>query len=381
MQPTRGATHVLRFELGAGPRAGQFSGMRILLSLAMLIASVASAAEIRTIAGTGAKGFSGDGGSAASAQLNNPFGIARGPDGALYVCDTDNHRIRKIVPEGKIITVAGSGQRGWSGDGGPALQAALNEPYEVRFDKAGNVFWVERMSHTVRKLDAKTGVISTIAGTGTPGFGGDDGPATAAKLNQPHSIAFDAAGDLYICDILNHRVRKVEMKTGIIRTFAGTGEKKTAPDGSKFTGAPFNGPRAMDFDAKGQMWLALREGNALYRLDLQAGTLHHVAGAGGKPGFTGNGGPAKKAVLGGPKGVSIAADGRVYLADTETHSIRYYDPAKDTVELLAGTGEKGDGPEPDPLQCKMGRPHGVFVDTDGSVLVGDSEAHRVRRVK
>jgi streptogramin lyase len=354
--------------------------MRLLCLHAALTLSV-SAAEIRTIAGTGAKGFSGDGGPADKAQVNNPFGLVRGPDGALYICDTDNHRIRKITTDGRISTVAGTGERGWSGDGGPALQARLNEPYEVCFDTAGNLFWVERMSHTARKLDLKSGVISTVAGSGVAGFGGDGGPASAAKLSQPHSLGFDAAGDLYICDIANHRIRKVDMKSSVISTFAGNGEKKTAPDGSKYSGASLFGPRALAFDKQGTMWLALREGNALYRLDPKAGTLHHVAGAGGKPGFAGNGGPAKAAVLGGPKGVSIAPDGRVYLADTESHSIRYYDPAKQTIEVLAGTGQKGDGPEGDPLQCKMGRPHGVYVDTDGSILIGDSEAHRVRRVK
>ena len=354
--------------------------MRLLSLLSALTLSV-SAAEIRTVAGTGVKGFSGDGGPAEKAQLNNPFGIARGPDGALYICDMDNHRIRKIATDGKISTVAGSGERGWSGDGGPALQAKLNEPYEVCFDPAGNVFWVERMSHTARKLDVKSGLIITVAGSGTMGFEGDGGPATEAKLNQPHSIGFDGAGDLYICDILNHRIRKVDMKTGIISTFAGTGEKKTAPDGSKFSGAPLFGPRAFGFDKQGSMWLALREGNALYRLDLKAGTLHHMAGAGGKAGFSGNGGPAKTAVLGGPKGVSIDAAGRVFLGDTESHSVRYYDPAKQTIEVLAGTGQKGDGPEGDPLRCKLARPHGVYIDHDGSMLIGDSEAHRVRRVK
>jgi streptogramin lyase len=353
--------------------------MRILFLLLALTIS-GTAAEIHTIAGTGVKGFSGDGGPAAAAQLNNPFGIARGPDGALYICDMENHRIRKISPEGKISTVAGTGERGWSGDGGAALQAKLNEPYEVCFDRAGNVFWVERMSHTARKLDVKTGIISTIAGSGTMGFSGDGGPAVAARLNQPHSLGFDRNGDLYICDIANHRIRKVDMKTDIITTFAGNGEKKTAPDGAKFAGAPLFGPRALALDAKGDMWLALREGNALYRLDLAAGTLRHVAGVGGKAGFAGNGGPAKAAVLGGPKGVSIDSKGRVYLADTESHSVRYYDPAKQTIELLAGTGQKGDGPEGDPAQCKFSRPHGVFVDTDGSVLIGDSEGHRVRRV-
>ena len=353
--------------------------MRILLSL--LLAANIHAAEIRTIAGTGEKGFSGDGGAAEKAQLNNPFGIARGPDGALYVCDTDNHRIRKITADGKITTVAGNGTRGWSGDGGPALQAALNEPYEVRFDAEGNVFWCERMSHTVRILNVKNGMISTIAGTGVAGFSGDGKEAVKAQLNQPHSIAIDKAGDVFICDIINHRIRKVSMKSGVITTFAGTGEKKKAPDGAKIEGSPLNGPRAMDFAPDGTLWLALREGNAIYRLDMGAGTLHHVAGAGGKPGFRGNGGPAKAAGLGGPKGISIAPDGRIFFADTESHSIRYVDLKKGTVELLAGTGEKGDGPDGDPLGCKLARPHGVFVDKDGAVFIGGSEDHRIRVVK
>lgn len=355
--------------------------MRAAFFLLLLLATSFHAAEIRTIAGTGAKGFSGDGGPAARAQINNPFGLVRGPDGALYVCDCDNHRVRRIAPDGSISTHAGNGTRGHSGDGGPATEAAMDQPYEVRFDKAGNLFVVEMGGNVVRRIDGKTGRISTVAGTGKAGFGGDGGPATAAEFRAPHSIALDGNGDLYICDIGNHRIRKVDMKSGIVTTFAGNGEKKTARDGAKFAGAPLNGPRAMDFDRDGNMWLALREGNTIYKLDLAAGTLHHIAGAGGKAGFTGNGGPAKMAVLGGPKGVSVAPDGNVYFADTESHSIRYVDLKKGTVELLAGTGAKGDGPEGDPLACKLSRPHGVFVDRDGTVYIGDSEAHRVRAVK
>ena len=350
--------------------------MRSLLFL-LILTSLAPAAEIKTFAGTGAKGFSGDGGLATAAQFNNVFGIARGPDGALYVCDTDNQRVRKIAPNGIATTVAGSGTRGYSGDGGPATQAALNEPYEVRFDTAGNVFFVERLNHLVRRVDAKTGVISTVAGTGKPGFGGDGGPATAAQFNEPHSIGFDRAGDLYICDIKNHRVRKVDMKTGTISTIAGTGEKKPTPDGAPIAGTPLNGPRALDFDRAGHLWLALREGNAVFRLDLATGRIAHIAGT-GKQGFTGNGRPAKEATLSGPKGLSIAPDGNVWLADTESHSIRMIDMKRGTLELIAGTGAKGDGPDGDPIQCKMARPHGVFVDADGAVFIGDSEAHRVR---
>ena len=336
--------------------------------------------QIVTFAGTGQAGYSGDGGPAAEARLNNPFGIVRGPDGALYICDTGNHAIRKVSADGTVTTVAGSGQRGYSGDGGPARQAELNEPYEIRFDRQGNFYFVERMNHVVRRVSVRGGTISTVAGTGKAGFSGDGGPATKAALNQPHSIQFDRQGDLYICDIRNHRVRKVEMKTGVISTFAGTGEQAATPDGARYSRAPLNGPRAIDFDRQGNLWLALREGNAVYKLDLKKETLQHMAGTGGA-GFTGHGGPAKQATLSGPKGLSVGPDGNVYLADTESHTIRMIDLTDGTMRLVAGTGERGDGPEGEPLKCKMARPHGIFVDADGSILVGDSEAHRVRVIR
>jgi streptogramin lyase len=346
----------------------------------VLAVGVAARADILSFAGTGEKGFSGDGGPATHAQLNDPTGIARGPDGALYICDTANNRIRKVAANGTITTVAGTGETGWSGDGGPATAAKLHEPYEVRFDRAGNVFWVERLSHTVRKRDAKSGFVTTIAGNGKAGFSGDGGPATQAQLSDPHSIGFDAAGDLYIADVRNHRLRKVTMKTSVISTFAGTGERKPTPDGARFAESPLFGPRALDFDRAGNLWLALREGNAVYKLDLKAGTIHHVAGTGQK-GFTGNGGPAKAATLNGPKGLAIAPDGNVFIADTENHAIRRIDVKTGTMDVVAGTGERGDGPAGNPLNCRLARPHGIFVDADGAVFIGDSEAHRVRVIR
>ena len=358
---------------------------RVLISGALISAAAhrggaAAARQITTFAGTGLAGYSGDNGSAGKAQLKNAYGITRGPDGALYICDMDNHRIRKVSRDGNITTVAGTGKRGYSGDGGPALQAELNEPYEVRFDKAGDMFFVEMRNHIVRRVDGRTKFISTVAGSGKEGFSGDGGLATKAELRQPHSIQFDGRGYLYICDIGNNRIRKMDLSTGIISTFAGTGERLSTPDGAKLANAPLNGPRAIDFDKDGNMWLALREGNAIYRLDLEAGTIHHVAGTGQK-GFTGNGGLAKQATFSGPKGISVAPDGKVYFADTESHSIRMIDVIKGTIELVAGTGERGDGPDGDPLKCTLARPHGILVDADGTIFIGDSENHRVRVVR
>jgi streptogramin lyase len=355
--------------------------MRLALVLTALFvaATSAHAAALSVFAGSGAKGFAGDGHAAVEAKLADPSGIAIGPDGSLYICDTANHRIRRVGRDGKITVVAGTGEKGWSGDGGPATAAKLAEPYEVRFDASENIFWVERLSHSVRRLDAKTGVITTIAGTGAPGFSGDGGLATRAQLNEPHSIAFDSAGDLYIADVKNHRIRKVTMKTGTITTLAGTGERKPTPDGAHFATAPLAGPRALAFDHSGGLWLALREGNAIYRLDLAQGTIHHVAGTGQK-GDTGDGGPAREATLNGPKGIAVAPDGSVFVADTENHVIRRIDPVRGTIERFAGTGERGDGTSADPLTCKLNRPHGIFVADDGAVFIGDTEAQRVLRV-
>lgn len=344
----------------------------------LLALAFAQGASVITIAGTGIKGFSGDGGPATEAQLSNPFAAMRGPDKALYICDVDNQRIRRVTVEGKIETFVGNGLRGYEGDGMAASDASLNEPYELAWDNAGNLFFVERLNHLVRRVDAKSNLISTVAGTGEAGFSGDGGPATDAQFNQPHSLAFDSPGDLYVCDILNHRVRRIDMRTGIISTWSGTGEAKTAPNGSPIAGSALKGPRAIAFGPDGRCFLALREGNALLLLDPKTNTLRRIAGTGAK-GFAGNGGPALQATLSGPKGVSLDAIGNVYLADTESHSIRYLDVEKGTIEVLVGGGVKGDGPDGnDPLNCRLARPHGVFVDEDGTIYVGDSENHRVR---
>ncbi len=340
----------------------------------------ANAADVRTIGGNGRQTYSGDRGTALDAGIGGPFGLAVGPDGAVYVCSVANHCIRRIDEStGLITTFVGSGSMGYDGDGKPADRALCNEPYEVHFDAAGNLFLVEMQNHVVRRVDAGTKLISTVAGNGQPGFSGDGGKAVKARLKQPHSIALDGGGHLYIADIGNHRIRQVDLQTGLIDTVAGTGEKAATPDGAPFSGTPLHGPRAIDFDTRGQMYLALREGNAVFRTDAKRQAWQHIAGA-GRQGYTGDGGPAAKALLKGPKGIAIGPGGDVYLADTENHVIRVIRVATGKIETLIGDGTPGDGPDGPPRKCRLNQPHGVFVDVMGNVYVGDSSNHKVRKL-
>jgi streptogramin lyase len=167
------------------------------------------------------------------------------------------------------------------------------------------------------------------------------------------------------------------MTTGIISTFAGTGRAGATPDGAPIKGTPLREPRTLEFDKAGNLWLATRGGNQVFKFDLKADVIHLIAGT-GQQGFTGNGGPAKQATLGAPKGLAIDDAGNVWLADTETHSVRMIDAKTGNLELIAGTGTAGNGTDSDPLKCALNRLHGIYVDRDGSILIGDSEAHRVR---
>ncbi|MEO7413861.1 MAG: hypothetical protein ABIZ81_10930 [Opitutaceae bacterium] len=351
--------------------------LRLFLMVAFAANSSFAAWTLSTFAGTGVMGFSGDGGPAVAAQINDPYGVVRGPDGAIWFCEHNAHRIRRVAADGTITTVVGTGERGYSGDGGPALQAKLNLPHELRFDAQGNMFIADMSNQVVRRVDAKTKLITTVAGTGKKGYSGDGGPANQALLNSPHSIQFGADGSLYICDVSNHAIRRVDLVTGLISTLAGTGKSGPTPDGAPIAGTPLNNPRSLDVDRDGNLWLVTREGNQVFKLDLKAGKILHMAGT-GESGFTGNGGPAKLAKLSGPKGIALDREGNAWLADTESHTLRMINARTGNLELIAGTGEMGNGDSSDPLKCAMNRLHGVFVDADGSVLIGDSEAHRVR---
>lgn len=346
--------------------------MAALMALAVAPRLSAQAA-VSTLIGTGTPGLS-------DREVNNPYGAVIGPDGALVFCDLDNQRVRRLdLRTGKTTTIAGSGAKGYGGDGGPATEARLNMPHEVQFDAAGHLYIAERDNHAVRKVAAKSGIISTLAGTGVAGFSGDGGAAAAAQLRQPHAIIVDRRNGLLICDIGNHRIRRVDLASGVIETFAGTGVAQPTLDGAPRVGTPLQGPRTFAFAPDGTLFLALREGNAIVSLDAASDRWQHVAGT-GKQGYSGDGGQALDALLGGPKGLAYDARQRaLFVADTENHVIRRIDLASGMISTVLGTGQRGDGPETSPLTCKLARPHGLCVDPASGVLyVTDSEAHRIR---
>jgi sugar lactone lactonase YvrE len=340
--------------------------------------ALAAPKRIFTVVGTGAQGAAMDGEAVATARLDQPYGVETGPDGSLTWADFGSNRVLRLDRRaGKVFVVAGTGEKGHAGDGGAAKTAVLSAPHEVRFDRSGNMYVAERDAHVVRFI-SRRGMISTLVGTGVAGFGGDGGLSDKAQLNQPHSIVLDRGGDLYICDIKNNRIRRRDAATGILTTFAGTGEAAETPPEAPLT-TPLNGPRSIDIGPDGTMYLILREGNKVYALDPNAGRLRHIAGTGEK-GYAGDGGPARAAAWNGPKGIAYAPDGSLYISDTENHVIRRVSLRDGTVSTVAGTGMRGDGPDGDPLHCALARPHGVHVQ--GKLLfIGDSENHRIRALE
>lgn len=339
--------------------------------------------RVSTVAGTGIDGYEYEGNNglpATSTPINNPYGVVIGPDGALYFCEVDSGRTRRLnLISGRLTTVAGNGEKAYQGDGGIALQASFSAPHELRFDRDGHLYLVERDAHVVRRIDAYTGIVSTVAGDGEAGFGGDGGHASQAQLRQPHSIAFDTNGQLLICDIGNQRVRRVNMETMLIDTLTGNGTRDATPDHAPLTATPLRGPRSLDTDNAGNAYLVLREGNAVFKLDMNAGRLQRIAGT-GERGYGGDNGPALSATFDGPKGIAYSvADHSLYIVDTENHVIRRMQLSSGTITTVLGTGQSGDGPDGNPLRCALARPHGVFMHT-GVLYVTDSENHRVRAV-
>ncbi|MCD9025805.1 S-layer homology domain-containing protein [Cohnella silvisoli] len=336
---------------------------------------------IITIAGTGIEGYSGDGGAATSAQLNYPEGVAVDSSGNVYIVDTDNHLIRKIdAITRKISTVAGTGTQGYSGDDGDATLAELNTPEGVVVDKDGNLYIADFENNRVRKVDKLSGEISTIAGTGDAGYSGDDEAATAAELDGPIAVALDSSENLYIADLHNSTIRKVDKLSGEISTIAGTGASWYSGDGGPATDAQLNYPRGVVVDGSGNVYIVDRDNERIRKVDAASGTISTIAGT-GVAGYSGDGGHATEAQLNQPRGIALDRNGNLLIADKGNNRIRMIDMVKGSIITIAGTGADGySGDGGAATSADLNSPYGVAADSSGNVYIADKDNQRLRKL-
>jgi len=316
------------------------------------------------------------GGPAILTRVNTPEGVAVDADGNLYIADTHNHRIRKVDSSGAITVIAGTGMHGFAGDGGPAVQARLSLPRSVAVDSAGNLYIADHQNHRIRRVDP-SGNISTFAGTGERGFRGDGGPAVQAQLSFPRGVALDAAGNLYIADYENFRIRKVD-PSGAISTLAGTGERGFAGDGGPAAQARLGYTEGITADAGGNLYIADASNSRIRKVDA-SGNISTVAGTGEK-GYAGDGGPAVEAKLSLPAGMAVDTAGNLYIADASIMHIRKVD-SSGTISTVAGTGEQGFAGDGGPaVEAKLNFPYDVAVDGADNLYIADTYNHRIRKV-
>jgi hypothetical protein len=386
-----------------------------------------STGVITTLVGNGTAGYDGDGGPAAAAELNGPNGLTVDRAGHLFIADSDNQRIREVdLATGIITTVAGNGTRGSAGDGGPATAAELYDPRDVAVDNAGHVFIAECSNHRVRAVDLATGIITTIAGNGTPGYGGDGGPAAAANLRYPRSIAVDGAGHLFIADVGNYAIRQVDLGTGVITTLVGDGNPGSSGDGGPAAAARIGGTtltggviaiaadnaghlfindasnrriRAVDLSsglittvaASSMVWSMAAEAGHLYvgdyrgwvrDIDPSTGTSTTIAGGGEQAGGgTGDGGPATAASLWNPAGIAVDAADNLFIADPSGQKVRKVDLFTGTITTVAGSGAVGYSGNGGPATAAaLEDPTGVAVDRAGHLFIADTGNNVIREV-
>jgi hypothetical protein len=384
-------------DLDSGARAAaaavRRSGARVLATLALLtlvgalasgVVHGAAGERIDTVAGSGTGGFGGDGGPATGALLTSPSDVvfASSGDGAYLIADTSNHRIRRVDAAGTITTVAGAGPAvgaggSFAGDGLAATDPAvrLNQPRGVSPLAGGGFLIADTGNNRIRRVD--DGVITTVAGSGTPGFGGDGDGAQIAQLNQPGGVAALAGGGFLIADTGNNRIRRVS-PSGIITTVAGTGAAAFAGDGGPASSAALNAPARVAALGGGGFLIADTGNNRIRRVDVD-GTVRTVAGASSTGGFGGDGGPAARALLNGPEGVAALADGSIAIADSTNERVRLVG-TDGTIRTLAGTGTLGfSGDGGDPAVAQLSHPRAVAQD-GARMLIADSFNHRIRAV-
>ena len=389
---------------------------------------------ITTVAGTGEPGGAGDGGPAVQATLNEPKSVTVIGQ-TLYIADSENHRIRKVdLLTGVITTIAGEGsgtspapatppaspaqsddeldpladpvkaeddkvvqladqsgtvrflvgaaEKGrFKGDGGPAVAATLHFPSAVAVDSRGTLYIADTFNHRIRCVDAATGRIRTLAGTGTARFSGDGGPAEKAMLNEPAALALDERrGRLYIADLANFRVRMVELAAGTISTYAGSGEQDYDGDGQQARQAGLTGPSGLALDADGNLYIADTFSGRIRRVDIATGSITTIAGDGTEYRYQGV--PNEFSTgLSRPAGISLAADGTFYITDSDNHLIRKWNPKSKIITAIAGNGVAqfaGDGGAAS--ACSLNYPFGVALDQAGNLYIADTFNHRIRMI-
>jgi hypothetical protein len=331
---------------------------------------------INTVTGNGTFGYTGDGGPATGAEINSPYGISVDSSHNLYIADTGNNVIRKVDSSGKITTVAGSGNAGYGGDGGPATSANLWAPYRAVADHAGNLYIADFYNNRIRKVDT-SGTITTFAGTGVQGYNGDGIPAATAQLSSPAAVGVDSAGNVYVVDTSNNRIRKVD-NSGVITTIAGTGFAGVLGDGGPATAAQINEPVGIALDGKGNIYIADYGNSKIRKIDA-SGIITTFAGT-GQIDYSGDGGPATSAALNLPTGVAADGSGNVFIADYQNNRIRKVNTAGN-ISTFAGNGTSGySGDGGSPTSAEISFPEDVALDSAGNVFIADYNNARIREV-
>jgi sugar lactone lactonase YvrE len=355
-------------------------GRQVVFTFAIWAVAASARAQITTVAGDGTLGFGGDGGAATSARLAWPSAVALDGAGHLFIADRDNQRIRQVdLSTGVITTLAGNGVFAYAGDGGPAASASLFNPQGLAADGNGHVFIADTINSRIRQVDLATGIITTVAGNGTTGYGGDGGAATAASLFFPFGVAVDSSGNIFIADSGNQRVRRIDLATGIITTIAGTGTLGYGGDGGPATAAELFAPDAVAVDATGRLFIADSQNNRVRQVDLASGVITTVAGN-GTFGFSGDFGLAVNAQLGIPDGVAVDGAGHLLIADHGNARVRQVDLATGIIVTVAGNGVfgfSGDGGAA--VDASFASLWDVAIDGAGRVYIADAANHRIRR--
>jgi sugar lactone lactonase YvrE len=315
--------------------------------------------------------------SATAVPLLLPSAIAFDPQGNLYLAETANHVIRKVDTTGHITTLAGTGTQGFSGDSSPATAAQLDSPQGLALDTANHLYLADTHNHRIRRIDLTTGIITTIAGTGTPSFSGDSSLATTATLNLPTALAIDALGNLYLADTANHRIRSIDAATGIITTLAGTGTQGFSGDGAPATQAAIDSPTSLALDPLNHLYLADTHNHRVRRIDLTTGIITTLAGT-DTPGFSGDGAPSTASTLNLPTGLTLDPLGNLYFADTQNHRIRRIDAITGVITTVAGTGTQA-YTTGTATTASLDSPHAAIISPTGLLTFADTGNQRIRQ--